>query len=320
MRTLVVIGTGSLATAVCDAFACVPTEPLDVLVVGRDRRKIAELCQIAGVRAALAGSPITFHGAGFEDLDRLLAQRRPDGVFVCASRQSPWEAPSAWMDLLAREGFGLAMPLHADIAARAGRAIASASPDTWLVNACFPDAVNPFLTAQGIPVTCGVGNVATLAAALQTELGLPDQTRLRLVAHHAHLHAIDDEAPAWLDGWPIADVTALLAAQRSVDRAAANRVTGHTAALLLHALLSGADVDTHAPGPNGLPGGYPVRVHGGQVSLRLPAGLSEAEATAVNERAAVHDGVNADTKLEKLLELRAELRTRPPSRRTESHR
>jgi hypothetical protein len=175
---------------------------------------------------------------------------------------------------------------------------------------------------QGIPVTCGVGNVATLAAALQAALGLPDQTRLRLIAHHAHLHAGDtDEAPAWLDESPIADVSTLLAAQRSVDRAAANRVTGHTAALLLHALLTGADVDTHAPGPNGLPGGYPVRLHGGAVSLRLPNGVSEAEAIAANERAAARDGVrNPATALDKLLDLRAELRARPSSRRTERHR
>ncbi|MFI9387351.1 hypothetical protein [Kutzneria sp. NPDC052558] len=322
-RTLVVIGTGSLANALCDAFACVATEPVEVLVVGRDQGKAAQLCQLVGVRAVLARSPVVFHDAGYEDLARLLESRRPDGVVVCASRQSPWEGPSAWTDLLAREGFGLSLPLHADIAARTGRAIMAASPETWLVNACFPDAVNPLLAAQGIPVICGVGNVATLAAALQAALGLPDQSRLRLVAHHLHLHAPDtvaDEALAWLDGTPIADVTTLLAAQRSVDRAAANRVTGHTAALLLDTLLTGDEMDTHVPGPNGLPGGYPVRIHGGKVSLRLPGGLSEAEAVARNEKSATRDGVRADSDLDTLLKLRDELRARPSARRTESHR
>jgi len=84
--------------------------------------------------------------------------------------------------------------------------------------------------------------------------------------------------------------------------------------------LTGADVATHVPGPNGLPGGYPVRVHGGKVSLRLPSGLSEAEAVARNEQSATRDGVRADMDLEALLELRAELRARPCTRRTENHR
>jgi hypothetical protein len=357
--SLVVIGTGSLASAVCDTFACVSREPVDVHVVGRSRHKTAELCHLAGVRAVLAGSPVVFHGVAAQtdtfddDLGRLLGELNPDGVFVCASRQSPWEAmvaPSAWTGLLDRAGFGLSLPLHADIAVRAGRATMSASPGAWLVNACFPDAVNPVLAALGIPVKCGVGNVAILAAAMQAALGLPDQTRLRLVAHHAQLHAPDtaeDEAVAWLDESPITDVTALLSAQRAVDREAVNRVTGHTAALLLYALLTGADVATHAPGPNGLPGGYPVRVRSGEVSLRLPPGLAETEATAINQRAAVRDGVRlvgggvlftpavtaeipelagefSAAELvavsRSLLKLRAELRTRPLSRRTERHR
>jgi hypothetical protein len=43
---------------------------------------------------------------------------------------------------------------------------------------------------------------------------------------------------------------------------------------------------------HGLPGGYPVRVRGDQVSLRLPEGLSRAEAIAYNRAAAVRDGVS----------------------------
>ena len=45
------------------------------------------------------------------------------------------------------------------------------------------------------------------------------------------------------------------------------------------------------PSPGGLPGGYPVRIDGGAVSLDLPAGLSRDEAIAFNERMAHADGV-----------------------------
>jgi hypothetical protein len=298
--SLVVLGTGSLAHATCDALATVSPEPINVTVAGRDRGKAEAVCYLAGTRAALAGSGVTFRpvAAGVDaGLGDVLAGTRPAGVLVCASHQSPWEriaAPSAWTDLLTRAGFGLALPLHADIAARTGRLLAAHAPGAWLVNACFPDAVNPVLAALGIPVLCGVGNVGIAAASLQAALALPDQSRLHVLAHHAQLHAPADEARAWLDGTPLPDVTALLAAQRAIDGSLLNRVTGLTAALVLSALLTGATTDTHVPGPNGLPGGYPVRLAAGRVSLRLPAGISEAEAIGFNQWAARHDGVRVE--------------------------
>jgi len=301
--SLVVFGTGSLAHATCDALATVSAEPINVVVVGRGREKAAAVCYLAGTRAALSGTGVTFRPAVADSAARLadvLADARPSGVFACASHQSPWErvtAPSAWTDLLARAGFGLALPLHADLVAMAGRLIATHAPGAWLVNACFPDAVNPVLAALDVPVLCGIGNVGILAASLQAALGLPDQSRLRLLAHHAHLHEPHDpadEARAWLDGTPLPDVTSLVATQRATDRVLLNRVTGITAALILSALLTGATTDTHAPGPNGLPGGYPVRLAAGRVSLRLPAGIGETEAVEFNKRAARRDGVRVD--------------------------
>ena len=301
--SLVVLGTGSLTHATCDALATVSPEPVDVTVVGRDHAKVAAVCYLAGTRAALGGTGVTFRPVVSDSDTRLaevLAGTRPTGVFLCVSHQSPWErttAPSAWTDLLARAGFGLALPLHADLAARAGRLVAAHAPGAWLVNAAYPDAVNPVLAALDIPVLCGIGNVGILAASLQAALGLPDQSRLALLAHHAHLHPPGDhadEARAWLDGTPLPDVTALLAAQRATDRAMLNRVTGLTAALVLSAVLTGATTDTHVPGPNGLPGGYPVRLAAGRVTLRLPAGVGEADAVAFNTWAARHDGVRVE--------------------------
>src|SRR5436190_10973032 len=124
--SLVVLGAGSLAHATCDALATVAPEPINVTVIARGRGKAAAVCYLAGTRAALSGTGVTFQPvvADFDTrLADVLADAQPSGVFVCASHQSPWEritGPSAWTDLLARAGFGLSLPLHADIAARAG--------------------------------------------------------------------------------------------------------------------------------------------------------------------------------------------------------
>lgn len=297
---LLLVGTGSLARAACAALAQLATAPTEVVVVGRAAGRAAEVCYLAGTRAALAGRPVTFRpvAADLDDtaaLTELIRGTAPDGALLCASPQSPWErltAPSAWTDLLAAGGFGLTLPLQADLARRLGRALAAGAPRAWFLNACFPDAVNPLLAALGTAPLCGIGNVGLLAASLRAALGPAEP--LRVLAHHVHLHAPEsdvDEARAWLGDAPVAGVGALLAAQRSAPRPELNAITGHTAALLVDDLLTGRPVRASVPGPLGLPGGYPVRVDNGTVTLDLPPGWTRDRAVAVNQRAAARDGV-----------------------------
>ncbi|MFF0250599.1 Tn3 family transposase [Streptosporangium sandarakinum] len=76
------------------------------------------------------------------------------------------------------------------------------SPPLFL-NACFPGAVNPLLKTLGLPVFCGVGNVALLAASLRESLRPARGGRLRVLGHHRHLHTpADRSGKAALDGAP----------------------------------------------------------------------------------------------------------------------
>jgi hypothetical protein len=295
---LLIVGSGSLGSVICHALAGLASVPVAVTVAARDRARAAQLCHTAGVTARLAGRPVSFTPLTVE-VERpdgpaeMLRQARPAGVVLCASPQSPWEAArarSAWTDLLSRAGFGLTLPLQAELAVRLARCEA----DAWLVNACLPDAVNPLLAAVAAPARCGVGNVGTLAAGLQHALGLPDQSRLRLLAHHVHLRPPQtpgDEARAWLDDAPLAGVGDLLAPHRATGRQALNQITGYAAAQVLDALITGAELATHLPGPLGLPGGYPVLLRDGRPRLRLPADLTQPAAVLANQRAALRDGV-----------------------------
>ena len=275
------------------------TGPVHVIVIGRRQDIATQLCYVANTRAASGGRAATFEPAAGEPVPVLDGTARLDGVLVCASTQSPWERltrPSAWTDLVRRAGFGLTLPFQAELALRVGRALAGRGPRPWLINACFPDAVNPLLAQLGVPVLCGIGNIGLLAASAQAALGLPDQRHLRMLAHHLHLHAPaagEPEALAWLDD-ELVDAARLLARQRATDRTELNHVTGHTAALLLDRLAGGPAaerVDTHLPGPLGLPGGYPVSMRGTELDLRLPPGVTRAGAIEFNQRAALADGV-----------------------------
>ncbi|WBB78056.1 potassium transporter TrkA [Micromonospora sp. WMMD882] len=321
MNRVVVVGSGSLARAVCNSTAVVADRPVTVTVVGRDASRAAEVAYVAGARAALSGTPARFRSAAVAfgddtaqgdrpdrsdrrapggDLAALLADETPDAVLHCASVQSPWEsvtAPSGWTRLLAGAGFGVTAPLHALLASRVAGAVRRSGVPARVLNACFPDAVNPILAALGLPVDAGVGNVALLTASLRAALRLGPDDRLRVLAHHVHLYPPDGperEALAWTDDGPVADVTGGLSGQRSCRRAELNAVTGHTAALLLRDWRPGAVVRTNLPGPNGLPGGYPVRVTDDGIALDLPPGWDRARAVDWNVRAGAREGVRVD--------------------------
>ncbi|MFD3328028.1 hypothetical protein [Streptomyces sp. NPDC058701] len=300
-----VAGTGAFAGALVRALARHP-HPLRLHVLSRDPNRARQLADIARDHSHLAG---THTVCGSDPLDphepdqprRLLATLRPDVLVAAGSEQSPAEGrstPSAWTDLLNRSGFGLTLALQSTVAGNLAAACAEASPGTTLVNACFPDAVNPLLHAGGLPVVCGLGNVATLASALSARLGLPDQQRLRLLAHHAHLHAPadpDDDVRGWLDGAPLPELRSLLTPVRSRPRHHLNEVGAAAGAAAVAALAGSGPVHTgHLPGPHGLPGGYPVVVGHRQVRLRLPDGVSREQAVAWNLRHAALDGVAVD--------------------------
>lgn len=295
-----VVGSGALARSVCYSLSAVVTFPLKVVVAARSASSVAEICQVCSVRAVAANNPVTFRpwpDCPFPvgEPEKLLGSVRPRGVLLCASTQSPWEGiarPSAWTRLLAESGIGLALPFHAEFAIRFGRAAAD-RPGTFFVNGCFPDGVNPVLSALNVPVLAGIGNIAVLAAAVQAALGLPDQGELMLLAHHAHLHEPDrdgDEALGWHGDAPLS-VRQLLRAQRAADRRETNHLTGYLAALLVRDLLAGRRVLTHLPGPDGLPGGYPVEISADGAALRLPPFITAAQAAETNQRWAWLDGI-----------------------------
>jgi hypothetical protein len=256
---------------------------------------------VSRAKAASIQSPVTFDSVQFEaesdDAGRLLSSIQPDVVVNCASYYSPWEdihQPSLWTQLLRSAGFGFTLSLQSAFAIKFAKAVAGHSRAVLFINGCYPDAVNPLLRALDLPVFCGVGNIALLATTLRSSLGLMAQQRLQVMAHHLHLYTPKpgvDEAKAWVDGKPCENVSSLLTSQRASTGLEVNKVIGCTAAVLLRDILNGRDVETHVPGPFGLPGGYPVRVAGAHMELNLPDGLSEAGAISWNEKIAIADGV-----------------------------
>ena len=271
---------------------------------------------------AMLGSAIEGHTKRFEhrqadladegEVARLLADIRPDAIVHSATVQSPRVIGGATIDPGRRAEiraatFGMWLPWHLWPAAQLTHAVEMAGIETHVVNAAFPDVVNVAIWKRfGHGPTAGAGNLEVCAArvlryamattgrpAAEIDVSLVGShallTRGTVVPHHfrltiggADVTAQVDVAAA-LESWPEVidwhrvDVFSLYAAS-----AVKNAV----------ALTRSEPLDTHVTAPVGLPGGYPATIGSGRVELRLPAGLTEAQAVAINDRAARFDGVD----------------------------
>jgi hypothetical protein len=195
-------------------------------------------------------------------------------------------------------GLGISAILQARLSLEVARAVAAAMPSAYFVNCCYPDVANGMIAAAGLPITCGIGNVAILAHAFAGLLG-PAHGRLQLLAQHAALAAFrrppaeraDSAAPrVWLDGQELDHVmqrfaSVQLAAEPVID------ISGASGVPLFLAMIEGSTWQGHVPGPAGLPGGYPVVLRNGTLDLDLPPGLSRAAAIDWNAAFEQRNGV-----------------------------
>jgi hypothetical protein len=68
-------------------------------------------------------------------------------------------------------------------------------------------------------------------------------------------------------------------------------VSASSAIKNLYSLIFDLKLRTHSPGPNGLPGGYPVRLSAKGAEVVLPPEITLEKAIKINEQAGALDGV-----------------------------
>lgn len=324
-RRLLVIGLGHLGLRVLEVLLRYPGSH-HYLLAGRDGERTRRLANLARQFAAAFGQhisiePVSVDVADVDSTAEALERLRPDVIFSAITLQSWWVAgtlPPRLAERLAPSCVGPWLPLHLTLIYELMQAVRAAGSPATVVNAAYPDVTHPVLASAGLAPDVGIGNIAIplvglrLALAEQHEVDL-DQVQIRAVFHH-YVNYIatrtGDPRPApfhvsaWLgepDGQaagqviPIDPATVFAPLATTLRRASGpdyQHVTGATAGLLLRALLDGSELYTHAPGPGGLPGGYPIRVSAGQVHLALPEGMDLATAMQINNDGGRFDGID----------------------------
>jgi len=301
---ILIIGTGSLASGVVNALSLLSVGALRVAIIGRSRHKASRLALMANTRAAVLRSSARFESVEVPQckalhFSRVIRSLKPKVIFQVASIQSPWESShghNSWTRLLASAGFGVTLPLQMVIAAEVTRAAADAP--AAIVNASYPDCVNPVLDRVGLRTTCGIGNAAIVEAFCRVHAPSPDSD-VRVIAHHGHFggwlkaQRARPQPRVWIRGREIKSVTQRPDLGAMTDEL--NEVTAATAIPVILSLVTGAALHVSIPGVPNLPGGYPFVLKRGKFALCLPPGVGLAEAIAHNKTGERLDGLSLDS-------------------------
>ena len=305
VNTVLIIGAGDLGERFAAGLAAAGAVRRLVLV---SRTGAAEAAAMLASAHDVVVEAVACDASRPGDVAGLLTRIAPDLVVQSAAGRGPW-ALAGRDDAAARAvgaaGFALRLPYQLPVPLAVMRAVRDTGYTGPVANVSLPDVTGPILARVGLAPVIGLGNVSMILlrarAALRAaapDAGIP---LVRVLAQHSQLSAVmqarEPAGPAsrpriWV-GEPGRPADGLAyQAPALAPSIRHNYVTAASALPVLRALLPGAEpLRWSAPSPGGLPGGYPVRIDGGAVSLDLPAGLSRDEAIAFNERMAHADGV-----------------------------
>ena len=297
MAGIVLFGSGAFAARIALDIAASAQSPVQVCIAGRNTSRADWLRTAGNARAAIFGTEARFTAAhtdlsAGEEAAELIARLRPAVVVQAASAQTASVISSsgnAWTRLVAKGGLSATAVLQAMFTLRVARAIRVAGSEAVLVNACFPDVVNGLLVAAGFPVACGVGNVAILSNAFAAAVSRFEPGAVKVLAHYQCIGVFrrpvaERRGPVprvWIDGEAVGDVLTRFRDVKITPEPAVE-ISGASGVPLILAIARGHAWRGHVPGPNGWPGGYPVRWTGREMVADLPEGVSLNEAIRWN--------------------------------------
>lgn len=321
MNTILIVGLGAVGTHLMELLALTPRAPR---IIGADVDKEGGVSKTNNVvvGAAIQGlhPDIDFVELDVNDVDKtaeILGNINPDIVFYAVATYPYWilgSLPKEIREALEQAGFGSWLPLHLAPAYNFMRSVKKSKIKAHVVSTPYPDVVNPVLHKVHLAPTVGIGNIDILATRVSKtvaeKLGVPmSNVSVFMIAHHFHAGALSPGGSSKIAGAPF--FLKILVGERDVTKtfspyellswtgamalpAGRDRVivqTSSSALKILLAILDDTKLLTHAPGPEGLPGGYPVRLSARGAEVVLPEELSKSEAVKINENAQRFDGI-----------------------------
>ncbi len=317
MEKVLMVGTGDVGAQLLE-FIARSDYPFEVIVGDIDEEKARLLCNNAMIGAAHHGKnphlrPVKIDLLNIEATTELIRKEQPSAV-INLTVMHTWhlirQLPEDVYAKISSAALGAWLPCQLTLAMKLAQALKASGVKAHYINTSLSCLTNPVLGKIGLAPTIGIGNVDLIAPAVRTyisqQTGVPrSSVETYQVCHHQHW--VYPREAGYLPGAPYLmkilidniDVTS----QFDTDKVMYDSVKLYPAGLPftsvsasstlknLCALLFDEGLRTHSPGPNGLPGGYPVRLSAKGAEVVLPPEWSLEEAIKINEKAAQMDAI-----------------------------
>lgn len=318
-QKILILGCGVVGGNVLDLLSRM-NEPFEIHVASRRIDAVRPRVNLAIAVAANLGAAhqIEAYRVDVENIDEtanLLNRIKPEIVVNTTSRQTFWLISTlprqAYLDLLEAR-IGPWLPNHLALTYKLMQAVRQSGLSIRVVNAAFPDSVNPVLAKVDLAPYVGAGNIANIIPTLRRGIAHLcgasfEAVEVNVVAHHfvgneiatyGHTDGAPYHLQAWIDGEEVTDrfrddalfalFTTLLKRTRGVP---GQIMASSSVAAVVRAIATDSGLFHHAPGPNGLVGGYPLRIGASRIELALPEGLSAASAESINNGGQQFEGI-----------------------------
>ncbi|MFQ6080937.1 MAG: hypothetical protein ACE5OW_04650 [Candidatus Bathyarchaeia archaeon] len=311
-----VIGLGALGTSVLQQLARTPGIS-KIVAADIDEKRGKEVVDNTISGAAISGfyPDIRFVKIDLFDVEgttELLKEVEPSLIFNATTLASWWFPhllPTEIGRKVLEAGLGPWIPCHLTLTYKLMQAVKKSGLDVPVANASYNDAVAPILSKVGLTPTVGGGNLDLLVPKIKKVVSEKLKVPMRevtvfLLAHHAVITTVGKAPFRYKILIRDKNVTDKFTAEeirraipplyRIEERWVGAPLQYDIAASFVKNMLA-VYFDTnelsHAPGPRGLPGGFPVRINAKGVEVVLPEELTLDDAIKINEEAARFDGI-----------------------------
>ena len=257
--------------------------------------------------------PIKLDLFNSEETIELLKREKPDAIINCTVLHT-WHLirrfPEEIYAKISAAGLGAWLPCQLALSLSLSKSIKDAGLITFYINSSLSCLTNPVMGKLNLAPTIGIGNIDLIAPAVLTYIAqqkIIDRSRIKTfqVCHHQHWvypreAGYKPNAPYYLkiliDDMDVTsefdtDTVMFEAVKLYPPGVNFTTVSASSALKNLNAMLYNENLHTHSPGPNGLPGGYPVLLNKQGAEVVLPEDISLNDAIKLNEESGKMDSI-----------------------------
>lgn len=314
-RTVMIFGLGDLGGWVMEFLA--RREGIGT-IIACDKREDWGILKTNGV-AVSAGTEgydktIKFEKCDVFDTDstaELINKYHPDLIYTSMTQMS-WTVAHHFPHEVAGDFFKIAgtlIPCHLTLPYKLSQSIKKSGSNAVFIQNSWPDVVNPMLCRSGFDVRVGAGNLDLIVWEMKRRLSVSENVPMRditvyfIAQHVVNVMGTRTGIPYFL--------RVMIGDKDITDKYDPHLLTSRlmgdcppkwyswirhpqvasSAVKNILATLNDTNEFTHAPGPNGLIGGYPLRIRAEGCDIELPQGITMAQAIKINTDDCKYEGI-----------------------------